>query len=200
MTRLLLIGPPGAGKGTQAERLSKTFAVPAVSTGDIFRSNIKDKTPLGLRVKAFIDQGTYVPDNLTNKIVQARLQAPDANGGFILDGYPRTAEQVIELDRLLAADGTHLDVVVQLVADTNKIITRLLKRAHSQDRTDDTEEIIRRRIELYESQTAPLLSIYNERRLVERIDGVGSVDEVTDRVVAALKGRGITPVTVLPLA
>ena len=138
MTRLLLVGPPGAGKGTQAAILAETFGVPAISTGDIFRSNVANETPLGLQVKAIMEAGEYVPDALTNEIVADRLSQADSRAGFLLDGYPRTIDQVKELDRILAADGTALDVVVLLEADTDVVVARLLKRANEQGRADDT--------------------------------------------------------------
>ncbi|MDQ1580216.1 MAG: adenylate kinase [Microbacteriaceae bacterium] len=191
MTRLLLIGPPGSGKGTQAARLAEIFGVPAVSTGDIFRANVKNGTALGLEAKSYMDAGEYVPDSLTNAIVHDRLQEVDAAGGFLLDGYPRTAEQVAELDRLLASDGTSLDAVVQLVADPDEVVRRLLKRAVDQGRTDDTEDVIRHRMALYEEQTAPLLDIYGARGLVTKVDALGAFDEVTARILAALAERGI---------
>ncbi|MDQ1582803.1 MAG: adenylate kinase [Microbacteriaceae bacterium] len=191
MIRLLLIGPPGSGKGTQASRLAETFGVPAVSTGDIFRANVKNGTALGLEAKAYMDAGEYVPDSLTNAIVHDRLQEVDASGGFLLDGYPRTEEQVAELDRLLASDGTRLDAVVQLVADPDEVVRRLLKRAVDQGRADDTEDVIRHRMALYEAQTAPLLNIYGARGLVTKVDALGDVDEVTSRILTALADRGI---------
>lgn len=191
MTRLLLIGPPGAGKGTQAARLAEAFDVPAVSTGDIFRANLKNGTELGLEAKKFMDAGEYVPDSLTNAIVHDRLQEVDAAGGFLLDGYPRTTEQVHELDRLLLADGTALDAVVQIVADTDEVVARLLKRAAEQGRADDTVEVIRHRMDIYEQQTAPLTEVYGSRGLVVTVDGLGPVDEVTDRILVALAARGL---------
>ncbi|TFC88017.1 adenylate kinase [Cryobacterium sinapicolor] len=193
---MLLIGPPGAGKGTQAERLSEAFDVPAISTGDIFRFNVKNDTALGLQVKAFMDAGAYVPDSLTNEIVSDRLQKPDAVQGFLLDGYPRTQEQVLELDRLLEADGTALDAVVLIVADTEEVVARLLKRAAEQGRADDTADVIRHRLAVYEEQTAPLIDIYSSRGLVVTVDGLGAVDEVTGRILEALAQRGVAvPVT-----
>ena len=191
MTRLLVIGPPGAGKGTQAERLADAFGIPAVSTGDIFRHNVKTETELGVKVKAFIEAGKYVPDSLTNEIVADRLKEPDAGSGFLLDGYPRTTDQVHELDRLLDADGTALDAVVQIVADTDEVVARLLKRAAEQGRADDTAEVIRHRLDVYNEQTAPLIDLYGKRGVVVTIDGLGAVDQVTDRIVAALAERGL---------
>ncbi|TFC14011.1 adenylate kinase [Cryobacterium algoritolerans] len=194
MTRLLVIGPPGAGKGTQAERMAVAFSIPAVSTGDIFRYNVKNKTPLGIQVQEFIDAGKYVPDSLTNAIVSDRLRQADAAEGFLLDGYPRTLEQVQELDRLLEAEGTALDVVVQIVADTDEVVARLLKRAAEQGRADDTAEVIRHRLDVYAEQTAPLIDIYGSRGIVVTVDGLGAVDEVTARILDALAARGVLTV------
>ncbi|QHC59750.1 adenylate kinase [Rathayibacter sp. VKM Ac-2760] len=189
--RLLLIGPPGAGKGTQAARLSEVLKVPAISTGDIFRANVANETELGLQAKSFLDAGRYVPDELTNAIVHDRLQEADVSTGFLLDGYPRTTEQVDELDRIVAADGNRLDAVVQLTADPDEVVARLLKRSAEQGRSDDTEEVIRHRLALYEEQTAPLIDIYAARGLVIVVDGLGPVDEVTERIVVALEGHRV---------
>jgi adenylate kinase len=191
VTRLLLIGAPGAGKGTQAERLAETFSIPAISTGDIFRHNVKNETELGKQAKAFMDRGEYVPDSLTNALVRDRLSHADAAAGFLLDGYPRTADQVNELDDILASMDTSLDAVVLLTADTDEVVRRLLNRALEQGRADDTEEVIRRRLEVYEEQTAPLISVYASRGLVVMIDGLGEVTEVTERILEALAARGI---------
>ena len=193
MIRLLLIGAPGAGKGTQAERLAQAFEIPAISTGDIFRHNVKNETELGKQAKAFMDRGEYVPDSLTNALVRDRLSHADAIEGFLLDGYPRTADQVVELDEILAAQSNKLDVVVQLTADTDEVVRRLLNRALEQGRADDTEDVIRRRLEVYEEQTAPLTSTYAARGLVVMIDGLGEVAEVTGRILEALEARGFTP-------
>jgi adenylate kinase len=191
--RLLLIGAPGAGKGTQAEKLAEAFQIPAISTGDIFRHNVKNETELGKQAKAFMDRGEYVPDSLTNALVRDRLSHGDAVEGFLLDGYPRTADQVVELDDILAAQGNKLDVVVQLTADTDEVVRRLLNRALEQGRADDTEDVIRRRLEVYEEQTAPLTSTYAARGLVVMIDGLGEVAEVTGRILEALEARGFSP-------
>ena len=193
MTRLLLIGPPGAGKGTQAERLALAFDIPAISTGDIFRYNVTNNTPLGVEVKSFMDAGAYVPDTLTNAIVADRLNEADAADGFLLDGYPRTTDQVAELDRLLSAAGTQLDVVVLITADTDEVVARLLKRAAEQGRADDTADVIRHRLDVYAEQTAPLIDVYSARGLVVTIDGLGAVEAVTDRILAALAERGLRP-------
>jgi adenylate kinase len=187
--RLLLIGAPGAGKGTQAEKLSAAYKIPAISTGDIFRHNVKNETELGKQAKAFMDRGEYVPDSLTNDLVRDRLSQADAAEGFLLDGYPRTAEQVVELDSILEAQGNKLDVVVQLTADTDEVVRRLLNRAIEQGRADDTEDVIRRRLEVYEEQTAPLTSVYASRGLLVTVDGLGEVEEVTGRILEALNAR-----------
>lgn len=192
MTRLLLIGTPGAGKGTQAQRLSETFDIPAISTGDIFRLNVKNETELGKQAKAFMDRGEYVPDSLTNALVRDRLSHSDATDGFLLDGYPRTADQVEELDDILAEKNQQLDAVVMLSADVDEVVRRLLNRAVEQGRADDTEEVIRHRLDVYEEQTAPLISVYAARNLVITVDGLGEVAEVTKRIVDALAERGIS--------
>jgi len=192
VTRLLLIGTPGAGKGTQAQRLSETFGIPAISTGDIFRHNVKNETELGKQAKAFMDRGEYVPDSLTNDLVRDRLSQADAADGFLLDGYPRTADQVAELDDILAEKAQHLDAVVMLSADVDEVVRRLLNRAVEQGRADDTEEVIRHRLDVYEEQTAPLISVYAARDLVITVDGLGEVADVTNRIVEALAARGIS--------
>ena len=190
MSRFLLIGPPGAGKGTQAARLAESYGIPAISTGDIFRFNVKNETELGKLAKSFMDRGEYVPDSVTNDLVRDRLNMDDAAAGFLLDGYPRTADQVSELDSILDEHDTSLDAVILLTADTDEIVRRLLNRAIEQGRTDDTEDVIRRRLEVYEAETAPLTSVYATRGLVIMVDGLGAIDEVTGRIVEALDARG----------
>jgi adenylate kinase len=192
--RLLIIGPPGAGKGTQAVRLAENYEIPTISTGDIFRSNVKNETELGKIAKSYMDSGNVVPDSLTNSLVRDRLAEPDAQTGFLLDGYPRTAQQVEELDGFLAEQGVNLDVVIELVADPDVVVARLLKRASEQGRSDDTEEVIRHRLTVYRDQTEPLIAIYGERSLLVTVDALGSVDEVTGRIIDALSERGIAPV------
>jgi adenylate kinase len=189
MTRLIILGPPGAGKGTQAARIAQSLGIPAVSTGDIFRTNIKNETPLGLQVKEILASGAYVPDELTNAIVRDRLSQPDAAAGFLLDGYPRTLAQVTELDEMLAAAGTSLDAVLELTVDINEVVQRLLKRAEIDGRADDTEDVIRHRMNVYVQETAPLAAIYGERGLLRHVDGLGEIDTVTERLQAALRTR-----------
>jgi len=194
MSRFLLIGPPGSGKGTQAALLAQAYDVPAISTGDIFRAHIKNKTELGLRVQSIIASGEYVPDSLTNELIRDRLSQADAQSGFLLDGYPRTNDQVNELDDILSAQGNVLDAVVLLVADSNELVSRLLKRAAEQNRPDDTEEVIRHRQNVYLEQTKPLIDIYSSRSIVVEIDGLGQVGEVTERILNALTARGFSPI------
>ncbi len=192
-TRILLIGPPGAGKGTQALELSSAFSIPAISTGDIFRENVRNETALGLQAKGFMDAGNNVPDSLTNDLITDRLASPDCAGGFLLDGYPRTTDQVRHLDNFLAEHHTKLDVVVQLVAEPDIVVERLRKRAVEQGRTDDDEAVVRHRLDVYAEQTAPLIDVYSARGLVAAIDGIGEIAEVTGRIADALHARGITP-------
>ncbi|MGN6324363.1 adenylate kinase [Pseudolysinimonas sp.] len=189
--RLLIVGPPGAGKGTQAARISEQLGVPTISTGDIFRRNIAEQTELGKQVKAIVDNGDYVPDELTNELVKDRLEQADAHGGFLLDGYPRTPDQVAYLDGLLASHGHVLDAVLQLVADPEELIRRLTLRASQEGRADDSEDAIRHRQEVYLRETQPLLRIFRERELLVEIDGLGSMDEVAHRISAALSSRGL---------
>ena len=185
--RLVLLGPPGAGKGTQAVRLAETLGVPAISTGDIFRSNIKNGTELGRRVQDITAAGRLVPDELTNELVRDRIAQADAVDGFLLDGYPRNVAQVAALDEILAAAGTELDLAVELVVAPEVVVERLTRRAEIEGRADDTEDVIRHRLDVYAEQTAPISQVYAARGLLAQVDGLGDVDEVTARLVAALQ-------------
>jgi adenylate kinase len=180
--RMLIMGPPGAGKGTQARGIAARHGVPAISTGDIFRANVADRTPLGVEAQRYMDAGEYVPDEITNAMVRDRLGQPECARGFLLDGYPRTIEQVKELDAILAEQGTGLDVVILLTADTPQLVERLLRRAQAEGRSDDTEQVIRRRQEIYLEETAPLTDEYDARGILVRVDGLGTVDDVADRI------------------
>jgi adenylate kinase len=184
--RLIIMGPPGAGKGTQAKLIAERLSIPAISTGDIFRANVADETPLGVEAKRYMDAGDYVPDSVTNAMVRDRLAEDDTNGGFLLDGYPRTVAQVAELDAMLAGADKALDAVLVLTVDRDEVVDRLLKRAQVEGRTDDTEEVVRHRQEVYAEQTAPLIEVYAERGLIAEVDGMGEVDDVTARIFAAL--------------
>ena len=185
--RIVLMGPPGAGKGTQAAVIAKELDIPHISTGEIFRANVGQGTELGVEAKKYMDKGEYVPDSITNAMVADRLAQPDTGNGFLLDGYPRTLEQVGELDTILASLGTPLDSVVEITANTEEVIARLLNRAKLEGRADDTEEVIRRRMEIYAEQTAPLTAVYREKGLLVQVDGMGSVEEVSGRLLGALK-------------
>lgn len=191
MTRLLIVGPPGAGKGTQAARLTQRFSIPAIATGDIFRANIKNQTPLGVEVKAIVDAGDYVPDSLTNALITHRLEELDALDGFLLDGYPRTLDQIAFLDELLAKRHQELDAVIQLVADKEEVVSRLRRRAIEQGRTDDTEEAIRHRQDVYARETAPLIPVFRDRGILIEVDGLGEIDDISRRIFESLAQRGI---------
>jgi adenylate kinase len=184
--RLVLMGPPGAGKGTQAAVVARLAGVPHISTGDIFRANVADGTALGVEAKRYMDAGEYVPDGVTNAMVRDRLSHDDCRPGFLLDGYPRTLEQVGELDAILRVTNLVLDRVVELRVDIDEVVARLVKRAADQGRSDDTEAVIRRRLEVYGEQTAPLIAAYAERGILVEVDGMGSVEDVTARIVTAL--------------
>ncbi len=181
------MGPPGAGKGTQAKFIADHFGIPAISTGDIFRANVSQGTPLGVEAKRYMDAGEYVPDEVTNRMVRNRIDEPDAAHGFLLDGYPRTLAQVEELDGMIKFTGHELDGVVVLTVDSEEIVQRLLQRAQTEGRADDTEDVIRRRQEVYVEQTQPLIEVYKERGVVHEIDGLGEVDDVTKRIFDALE-------------
>jgi adenylate kinase len=184
--RLILMGPPGAGKGTQAQVVADHFGIPAISTGDIFRANVSQGTELGVEAKRFMDAGEYVPDEITNRMVRNRIDEADAEPGFLLDGYPRTLAQVEELDGMIKHTGHSLDAAVVLTVDPEELVQRLLQRAQTDGRSDDTEDVIRRRQEVYTEQTEPLIGVYRERGLLVELDGMGTVDEVTKRIFEAL--------------
>jgi adenylate kinase len=185
--RLLIMGPPGAGKGTQAVVVASALGVPHISTGDIFRANVTAGTPLGEEAQRYMDAGEYVPDSITNAMVRDRISHDDCQPGFLLDGYPRTLEQVNELDMMLQADGLRLDHVVELSVDTEEVVARLLKRAQDQGRADDTADVSRRRLEVYFEQTAPLVGVYRERGILVDVDGMGEMPEVSERILSVLR-------------
>lgn len=180
------MGPPGAGKGTQASAVAEHYGVPAISTGDIFRANVGQGTPLGIEAKRYMDAGEYVPDEVTNNMVRSRIAEPDAEKGFLLDGYPRTLAQVTELDSMIDTTGHRLDAVLVLTVDQEAVVGRLLKRAEIDGRADDTEDVIRRRLEVYAEETEPLIEVYGARGLVVSVDGMGEISEVQQRIFAAL--------------
>ncbi|MBO9627675.1 MAG: adenylate kinase [Microbacterium sp.] len=189
--RLLIVGPQGSGKGTQGVRIAETYGIPVVSTGDMFRANIKQGTPLGLQVTEILDRGDLVPDELTSEIVRDRLSQDDAVNGFLLDGYPRNTAQVAHLDAFLAENGQALDAVILLEVPREESIARLALRATEQGRADDTPEAIAHRLDIYEHETAPIIDVYSEKGIVDRIDGTGALDVITERILAALTARGL---------
>ncbi|MBK8460374.1 MAG: adenylate kinase [Micropruina sp.] len=187
--RMLIMGPPGAGKGTQAGAIAEHYGIPAISTGMIFRLAITDRTALGERIKRVIAQGGYVSDDLTLQVVHARLAQPDAANGWLLDGFPRTVGQVVSLDNDLANDGNKVDAVIALTADEDAVVARLLKRAEIEGREDDNEATIRNRMAVYAAETGPLLDVYRARGVLIEVDGLGSVDEVAERIFTALDAK-----------
>jgi adenylate kinase len=187
MTRLLIIGPPGSGKGTQAEHIARHFSIPAVSTGEIFRSNVREATPLGIEAAKYLDDGDFVPDHLTNALVKDRLLDADVEGGFLLDGYPRTASQVSELDNMLASQGHRIDAVIELLAPDSELEQRMLQRAKEQGRKDDTLDVFRRRLDLYYRETHEVVSVYAGRGMVVSVDGSGDPGEITERAIDAVE-------------
>jgi adenylate kinase len=186
--RLILLGPPGAGKGTQAKILVDAYGIPQLSTGDILRAAIAAKTPLGLEAKAIVDRGDLVSDAIVNGIVSERLDAEDCKPGFILDGFPRTIAQAEALDRMLADKGIALDAVIEIKAEADELVKRVINRAKESGgaRADDNEEVLRKRLGVYSEQTAPLVAYYTGRGLLKPVDGMAPVDEVTAAIKAAL--------------
>lgn len=187
MTRLLIIGPPGSGKGTQAEHLARHFGIPAVSTGEIFRSNVSRQTELGNEAARYLDDGDFVPDQLTNALVKDRLRDADVRAGFLLDGYPRTAPQVVELDNLLGSQGSSLDAVIELRAPDSELEQRMLQRAQKEGRKDDTVDVFRRRLDLYHRETHEVVSVYAGRGLLVSVDGSGDPGEITELAITAVE-------------
>ncbi|MGU3435763.1 adenylate kinase [Actinomycetes bacterium M1A6_2h] len=181
--RLVLLGPPGAGKGTQAKLLSEKLGIPHVSTGDLFRANIGESTPLGIEAKKYLDAGDLVPSELTVDMVRSRVSEPDATGGFILDGFPRSVGQADSLTEILAEMDQKLDAVVSFVIDEDVVVERMLARG----REDDTEDVIRNRMKVYRDETAPLLNYYKDHGRLVTIDAEGDVDEVNRTVLDAIK-------------
>ena len=184
--RFLIMGPPGAGKGTQAVRLAERIGGAHISTGDIFRANVSQQTELGKTAQRYMDAGEYVPDEVTNAMVRDRLAQDDARDAFILDGYPRTLDQVETLDGILEELGSKLDGVLSLVVNKEELIARLLKRAETSGRADDTEGVIRHRQDVYTEETSPLIKVYGDRGLLIEVDGMGEMDEVAERIESAL--------------
>ena len=187
--RLLIMGPQGVGKGTQAKLLAEHYGIPTISTGDIFRANIKNKTEQGKQVLEYTSQGFLVPDELTNEIVRDRLAQDDAKNGWILDGYPRNVAQVSALDEILEGLGEQLDAVVALTAPTNVLLERMAKRAKEEGRADDTPEAIQNRLNTYDKETTPVLDIYQQRGKLVTVNGVGEIDAISEEIVKALDAK-----------
>ncbi len=187
MTTLLIIGPPGSGKGTQAEHLARHFGIPAVSTGEIFRSNVSSGTELGNDAAKYLDDGEFVPDDLTNALVKDRLLATDVQGGFLLDGYPRTAAQVTELDNMLSSRGHGIDAVIELRAPDAELERRMLRRAKDGGRGDDTVNVFRRRLDLYHRETHEVVAVYSGRNLLVPVNGSGDPGDITKTAIAAVE-------------
>lgn len=188
--RLILVGPPGAGKGTQAKILVERYGIPQLSTGDMLRAAIAAKTPLGLEAKAIVDRGDLVSDDIVSGIISERLDAEDCKAGFILDGFPRTIAQAEALEAMLRDKGVELDAVIEITADTDTLVSRVVNRAKESGgaRADDNEEVLRKRLGIYTEQTAPLVSYYRERGLLRSVDGMAPVETVTETIVSAIGG------------
>ena len=187
--RLLIVGPPGAGKGTQAVSLCERLDIPQISTGALFRAHAKAGDELGQLADSYTSKGELVPDSVTNRMVEDRLEQDDVAGGFLLDGYPRNLDQVDALDAMLDAKGWALDAVIELVVPDEEVVGRLLERATQQGRKDDTADVIAHRIELYHKQTEPLVSVYEERGILVRVDGIGTIEEIGARIDEAIAGK-----------
>jgi len=187
--RAVLLGPPGAGKGTQAARLAVRLGIPTISTGEIFRSNVKSSTELGRKAQEYMSAGVLVPDEVTNAMVRDRLSQDDVLAGFLLDGYPRNSDQAVELDTMLSDLGVRLDAAIEITADVDEVTARLLKRSEIEGRSDDTEPVIRKRLAVYATSTAPLTAYYQGHGLLVQVDGMGAMDDVTTRLVTAVEAK-----------
>ncbi|MFJ4029733.1 adenylate kinase [Paenarthrobacter sp. NPDC089989] len=187
MARLIIMGPPGSGKGTQAEYIARHFGVPAISTGELFRAHVRDGTELGGEARRYMDHGEFVPDHVTTAMLRGRLENDDAGAGFLLDGYPRTVAQIGVLDELLAARQQALEVVLALTVSDDELVQRMLRRAREQGRSDDTEAVIQRRLELYRDETQPVITAYSRRGILLTVDGSGDRDAITTSAIAAAR-------------
>lgn len=187
MARLIIMGPPGSGKGTQAEHIARHFAVPAISTGDLFRTHVREGTDLGAEAGRYMDRGEFVPDHVTTAMLRERLEKDDAGAGFLLDGYPRTVAQVGALDDLLATRNQTLEIVLALAVSDDELIGRMLQRAREQGRSDDTEAVIQRRLELYREETQAVIAAYSQRGILISVDGSGDRDSITATAIAAVE-------------
>jgi adenylate kinase len=180
---LIIFGPPGAGKGTQAVRISAKYGIAHISTGDILRSALKNGTELGLKAKEYMDKGELVPDELVIGIIKDRVKESDCKNGFLLDGFPRTLPQADALDNMLSAEDMEIQSVVSVEVEDQEIVNRILKRQQEEGRSDDTEEVVKNRLQVYRNQTEPLKGYYKDKGKLSEVDGIGSVDQVFDRIV-----------------
>jgi adenylate kinase len=185
-SRLVFFGPPGAGKGTQAQRLCKRLGIPQISTGDMLRAAVSAGSPVGRRAQAFMERGDLVPDEVVIGVAEERLTQPDTRPGFVLDGFPRTRAQAEALDALLGRLGSRIDRCLAMCVDEDELVERLLKRAEIERRSDDNEAAIRNRMRVYREETAPVLDYYRQRDLLVEVDGMGSVDDVASRIGEAV--------------
>jgi adenylate kinase len=187
MARLIIMGPPGSGKGTQAEHIARHFGIPAISTGDLFRAHVRDKSELGLAAGEYMDRGEFVPDHVTTDMLKQRMEEADAADGFLLDGYPRTVIQIGALDEMLAIRGKPLEVVLALTAPDDELVARMLRRAQEQGRSDDNQAVIQRRLELYRDETQPVVMAYSQRGILLTVDGSGERETITAAAIAAVE-------------
>lgn len=184
--RLILLGPPGAGKGTQAKLISENYGTAHISTGDMLRDAVSKGTDLGKRAKSYMDKGELVPDEVVIGMIRERIGEPDAEDGFMLDGFPRTIPQAAALSAMLSDEGESIDAVISIEVDDQDVVDRLVKRQQIEGRADDSEDVIRKRLNVYREQTEPVKRFYRERGVLKEIDGVGSIEDVFDRITEVL--------------
>lgn len=185
--KLLIMGPPGVGKGTQASHIKSKLNIAHLSTGDILRTEIEKKTDTGVQAKLYMDAGKLVPDQVLLDIIQDRIKNPDCDGGYLLDGFPRTLPQAVGLEKIMESINHALDRVISLTADEGELVERLIKRGAESGRSDDTPDVIRNRQKIYWEQTAPLLDFYQKKGILKDVDGLGEISEITERILTVLK-------------
>ena len=185
--KLLIMGPPGVGKGTQASHIKSKLNIAHLSTGDILRTEIKKKTDTGVQAKLYMDAGKLVSDQVLLDIIQDRIKNPDCDGGYLLDGFPRTLPQAVGLEKIMESINHTLDRVISLTADEDELVERLIKRGAESGRSDDTPDVIRNRQKIYWEQTAPLLDFYQKKGILKDVDGLGEISEITERILTVIK-------------